>query len=368
VEKTTSHITPLDALYLRRAYELAARGFGNTAPNPPVGAVLVRDGHIVGEGYHHRAGSAHAEINALRQAERNAASATLYVSLEPCGHAGRTPPCSKALIEAGVTRVVAGTLDPTRSDGGAAHLQERGIDVVVADDPAARDLIEVFIHAGTHQRPYLGLKMAMSLDGAVTTRPRVVERLTSQVARDYVRELRTAYDAVMVGAGTARVDDPLLTVRPPYVRARPYLRIVACQSDPPVSSSRVFGAEEGYAKTIVLAPSGLRARLSALEDIADLVYVGAPDATALDLADAMHALRDRGVFSVLCEGGPTLAASLIASGQVDRFYWAIAPVLLSNDAAVPVLSGTDLAALRIRADFDRVERLGDDVVVSGRFV
>ena len=152
VEQFHRPLTPLDELYLQRAYELAARGIGSTSPNPPVGAVVVRDNRIVGEGYHHRAGDAHAEANALRQAARDARGATLYVSLEPCRHVGRTPPCTHAVIEAGIVRVVAGALDPTLH-GGAAELRERGVDVAVAQDPVARDLIEPFARAGHAATP-----------------------------------------------------------------------------------------------------------------------------------------------------------------------------------------------------------------------
>ncbi len=353
-------LTPLDELYLQRAYELAGRGVGSTSPNPPVGALVVRAGAIVGEGYHHRAGAAHAEIHALRQAGPQTTGATLYISLEPCGHVGRTPPCTRALIEAGVTRVVAGTLDPRH--GGADQLREAGIDVTIAHDAAARALIEAFERSSAG-RPYVALKMAMSLDGAVASRPGARERLGSPGEERYVRELRIAHDAVMVGAGTVRVDDPQLTVRPAHDRVRPYQRVVACGREPVSPESRVFASVPGYARTIVLAPAGLRARFDTMEAVADVVYAGAGDATALDLRAAMTSLRDRGIASMLCEGGPTLAASLIASSVVDRVYWAIAPRFLHGETAVPVLRGADNLGARIR--FDRVELAGDDAILSG---
>ncbi|MGC1381144.1 MAG: bifunctional diaminohydroxyphosphoribosylaminopyrimidine deaminase/5-amino-6-(5-phosphoribosylamino)uracil reductase RibD [Candidatus Baltobacteraceae bacterium] len=360
-------LTPIDELYLRRAYELAARGLGSTMPNPPVGAVVVRDGRIVGEGYHHRAGEAHAETNALAQAGPKARGATIYISLEPCRHIGRTPPCTLALLEAGITRVVAGTIDPSRNGGGAADLEAEGVDVVIAEEPAARELIEAFARASAQSRPYVALKMAMSLDGCIATRPGVREQITSEGAARYVRELRIAYDAVMVGAETVRVDDPQLTVRPAHDRARIYRRVVACEKATLPPGSRIFAGNEGYAKTIVLAPAGASDRFDDLRGVADVVYVGERDARRLDLARAMEALRERGIYSVLCEGGPRLGAQLIATGVVDRFYWAIAPVLLQNDRAAPVLAGADLAASGTRLHFDRVERTGDDVVLSGTF-
>jgi diaminohydroxyphosphoribosylaminopyrimidine deaminase / 5-amino-6-(5-phosphoribosylamino)uracil reductase len=364
---TQARLTPLDRLYLQRAYELAARGLGNTAPNPPVGAVIVRDGRIVGEGYHHRAGEAHAETNALAEAGNAAHGATLYVSLEPCVCAGRVPACAPAIAQAGIGRVVAGAIDPNpKNDGaGIAFLGERGISVEVADDERARELIEIFAGSIARDRPYASLKMAMSLDGAITSEPGVQEWITSEAERLYVRELRIAHDAVMVGAGTVRVDDPQLTVRPPYHRLRPFVRVVACESETIAATSRILAQVEDYAKTIVLAPTGQSRRFDNLREVAEVLLVGGPDDMGLDLASAMRALRARNIYSVLCEGGPTLGARLIAAGVVDRFYWAIAPVLLGNDRAVPVLAGVDFAALQPRLHFERVVRVGDDVVISG---
>lgn len=358
----------LDRLFLDRAYELAARGIGDTAPNPAVGAVVVRDGHVLGEGFHHRAGLAHAEVNALAEAG-DARGATVYVSLEPCNHVGRTPACSGALLDAGVARVVVGTLDPNpKTNGsGVALLRAAGVQVDVLDDAAARALIEPFAFAIGAQRPYLALKMAMSLDGRITSKPGVQEWITSEEERLYVRDLRIAYDAVMVGAGTVRVDDPQLTVRPPHHRLRPYTRIVACETDRVPGERRIFAQIEDYARTIVLAPAGAAKRFSQLERVADVVLVGSERDQQLNLGAAMKALRERGIQSVLCEGGPTLGARLIADDLVDRLYWAIAPVLLTSNDAVPVLAGADVAALRRRVAFDLVERVGEDIVLSGTF-
>jgi len=362
VEQNHRKLKPVDELYLQRAYELAGRGIGDTAPNPPVGAVVVRDGRTVGEGYHHSAGQSHAEPTALDRAGAAARGATMYVSLEPCSHVGRTPPCTSALIEAGIVRVVAGALDPT-DHGGAARLRESGIDLVVANDPAARDLIEIFAGSARRDRPYVALKMAVSLDGRISQHRGTRERIGSDAEAAYVRELRIAYDAVMVGAGTARVDDPQLTVRPAHRRERLYTRVIVCERDGLDARRRIFEAEEGYAPTMVLAPQGLRDRLGQLEKCANLLFVGPAGSQKLDLVDAMKALRAAGIFSVLCEGGPTLAAGLIAARQVDRFYWAIAPRIFGNSEAAPVLAGSDLSGARLR--FDRVDRAGPDLVISG---
>lgn len=365
MEQTHSRLTPLDELYLERALELAARGLGDTSPNPPVGAIVVRDNQIVGEGYHRRAGEAHAETIALGQAAVHARGATLYVSLEPCRHVGRTPPCARAVLEAGIARVVAGTLDPTRH-GGAAELRQNGVEVLVAENPLARELVEMFARSAELARPYVALKMAMSLDGAIASRPGARERLSSEGEQRYVRELRIGYDAVMVGAGTVRVDDPQLTVRPPHRRTRPFVRVVACETEGISTRSRIFAAEEGYAKTVVLAPGALASRLRELREVSEVIAVGTPETLRLDLKAALEALRARGIYSVLCEGGPRLAAQLIAQRQADRFYWAVAPLLLRAEGAVPVLSSIEPPA-RVRLRFDRIERAGDDVILSGTF-
>lgn len=366
----SSRLTDVDTLYLQRAYELAARGVGNTAPNPPVGAVLVRDGHIVGEGYHHRAGEAHAEGEALAQAGSAAHGATAYVSLEPCNHVGRTPPCARLLADAGVTRAIVGTIDPNPATNGKgiSYLREHGIDVHVAGDARAGELVEIFAASLRLDRAYLALKMAMSLDGAIASRPGVQEWLTSERTRQYVRGLRVAHDAVMVGAGTVRVDDPLLTVRPPHHRLRPFVRVVACETETVPETSRVFEPVEEYEKTIVLAPAARRKQFGNLAGVAELIFVNAADEEHLDLTEALRALRRRGIESVLCEGGPTAAGNLIAANLVDRFYWIVAPVFLQGPKAVPPVAGVDLAALNRKARFDRIKQMGRDVVLSGTFV
>lgn len=364
-----SPVTAVDRPFLERAYELATRGTGSTAPNPPVGAVVVRGGRVVGEGYHHRAGAAHAESNALVRAGDAARGATLYVSLEPCARAGRVPACAPAVARAGIARVVCGTVDPNPATDGAgiASLRERGIEVALADDARARELIELFAGSIVARRPYVALKMAMSLDGAIASQPGVLQRLSGEAERLYVRDLRVAYDGVMVGAGTVRVDDPRLTVRPPYHRLRPFVRVVACETASIPASSRIFASLDGYAPTVVLAPRGLAAQFENLREVATVLFVGDERSERLDLPAAMQALREAGVYSVLCEGGPTLGARLIAAAVVDRVYWAIAPTLLSGPRAVPVLAGVDFGTLERRLHFDRVTRIGDDVVIAGRF-
>ena len=354
-----------DRLFAERACELAARAIGNTLPNPPVGAVLVRDGTIIGEGYHHRAGMPHAETEAIVQAG-DARDATLYVTLEPCNHTGKTPPCTKAVIESGIKRVVIGTMDPNpkTGSGGLDALRKAGIEVEVVDSARAKWLVEPFAHTIQDTTlPYVSVKMASSIDGFVASRPGEQQWLTGEASRDFVRDLRIAHDAVMVGAGTVRVDDPQLTVRPAHDRLRPYHRIVLCETDSVPVERRIFSATSAYERTIVVAPGGKRERFESLREVADVIFVG-DGALALDLRAALEVLRAQGIQSILCEGGPTLAARLLTHGLVQRFFWLMAPVLLAGAEAVGVLNFPE-GTLPPSIQFDDVERLGDDVLLSG---
>ncbi len=359
-------ISTLDRLFLERANELAARGLGNTSPNPPVGAVVVRGDAVLAEGYHHRAGEPHAEPNALAAAG-DARGATLYVSLEPCAHVGRTPPCTDTILRAGIARVVVGAADPTRFGGGAAMLRESGVTVELAGEARARELVEIFAHGIESDRAYVALKMAASIDGYVASKPGVTQWVTCDETRLFVRSLRATYDGVLVGAGTVRVDDPQLTIRPPANGLRERVRIVACEREPVEEKRRIFTPVPGYARTIVLAPAGARARFAALERVADVLYVGNGDAMELDLAAALQALRAHNVFSVLCEGGPTLAGRLVAQGLVDRLSWIVAPLLLHGPNAVAALAPGASNAMPRVLRVERCEMIGSDAVITGRF-
>ncbi len=363
-----NRLNPLDAVFFERALELGDRGAGNTMPNPPVGAVLACDGTVGGEGYHHRAGGEHAEVIALQAAGERARGATLYVTLEPCNHFGRTPPCTETIVAAGVRRVVAGCADPNpaTAGGGFDRLRASGIEVEVLYDGRARRLIEPFAATIASPLPYVGLKLATSLDGYVTSRPRAREWLTGDESRGFVRDLRSRFDAVMVGAGTVRADNPQLTVRPPHDRVRPYVRVVVCETEPVAGDSRVFAQQDGYAKTILVAPAAKRDRFGELERIADVLYVAEGGANTPALDSVLRALRDRGIFTILCEGGPTLGSRLIAADLVHRFYWIVAPISLYGPQAVPALQNITLANVP-GFGYDGVERLGRDMLLTGTF-
>ena len=339
---------------MRRALALASRGWGQTAPNPMVGAVVVRDGVVVGEGFHARFGEAHAEVRALAAAGDRARGADMYVTLEPCAHTGKTPPCTAALEAAGVRRVVAAVRDPGAvAGGGAERLRGAGIAVELGlDGPEAIELNAPFFFAATAPaRPWITLKLALSLDGAIAAASRTPRWLTGEAARRYVHHLRAQHDAVAVGIGTAIADDPLLTVRHGRRPRVAPLRVVFDRTARLSPDARlVTGARR--ASTLVLAErpdGGASARLRA---------AGVEVERTSGLSGALQLLAGRGVRSLLVEGGAGLAGSLLAAGAVDRLIIFQSPILLGEGALPAFRDAPATDRLRI------IERhlFGDDLM------
>ncbi len=302
--------------YLRRAIDLAELGRGSTAPNPVVGCVLVRDGAIVGEGWHERAGGPHAEAAALSAAGSAARGATAYVTLEPCSHVGRTPPCADALVAAGVSRVVIGLADPSPlAGGGAAVLRRAGVEVEFARDPAPfAALDEEWLHRVATGRPFVRVKVALTLDGRPALAAGVRSALTGQSARELTMRLRAEADAILVGSGTVAVDDPSLTVRDAdgALAPRQPRRYVLTRTEQPSSESRMFRDAAGSVG--VLVPD-------ALDFEPELLAAGArcvPWDASEGLTGAFESLARDGVVSVLVEAGPRLFSALVAAGLVDE--------------------------------------------------
>jgi diaminohydroxyphosphoribosylaminopyrimidine deaminase/5-amino-6-(5-phosphoribosylamino)uracil reductase len=348
---------PDDGAFMRRALALAERGWGQTAPNPMVGAVVVRDGVVVGEGWHTRYGAPHAEVEALRAAGELASGATLYVTLEPCNHYGQTPPCSEAIIAAGIRRVVAATVDPHElARGGAAHLRAYGIDVVIGvEDDAARELNAPFFHALASDRAFVQLKVALSLDGAISDHTRRRGWLTGFEARREVHRLRAGSDAVAVGIGTARTDDPALTVRDyePAPRVAPARVVFDTSARLPLSSRLVQTARDQGTIVVCWAPDPAHA--------AALEHAGVTLVHAATMADALVALRVLGLRSMLVEGGAALATSFLQEALVDRLIIFRAPIILGADA-LNAFSGLPSATLgdARRWRLTQAKRFGDD--------
>ncbi|MGH7460110.1 MAG: bifunctional diaminohydroxyphosphoribosylaminopyrimidine deaminase/5-amino-6-(5-phosphoribosylamino)uracil reductase RibD, partial [Longimicrobiales bacterium] len=318
-----------------RALELAELGWGRVQPNPLVGAVVVdASGQIVGEGHHQEYGGPHAEVLALRAAGASARASTLYVTLEPCAHHGQTPPCTEAILQAGIARVVYGARDPNpRAAGGASVLRAAGVTV---SGPSAEALVQqqnrVFFHACQHARPFVTLKLAVSLDGRVATSRAERTPITGMEAQAEVHRQRAGHDAIMVGSGTALTDDPLLTVRGAITPRRPPLRIILdSQLRLPLTSQLVRTVPE--APLLVCCGTGAEPdRWRALEN-AGAEVTRVPEAGAgLDLNWVLSLLWERGIRSVYCEGGPRLAGALARAGRLDRFQIFIAPLLLGADA------------------------------------
>jgi diaminohydroxyphosphoribosylaminopyrimidine deaminase/5-amino-6-(5-phosphoribosylamino)uracil reductase len=357
-----------DARFMARALELAGRGLGRTYPNPPVGAVLVRGGRIVGEGFHHRAGAPHAEIEALRAAGGRARGATLYVTLEPCTHHGRTPPCADALLPLGLRRVVVAMRDPNpRVRGrGIARLRQARIPVVVGPgEREARILTEGYCMRMLHGRPMVTLKLALTLDGRIAARGGDARWITGPSARLLAHALRDVSDAVLVGAGTVRADDPRLTCRLPG--GHDPVRVVLAGRRlalPP----RAHLLARGGPPTWVVVPRGTSpTRMAALLRRGVEIIPIPARGERVPFAAVARTLAERGITSLLVEGGATVAAEALRAGVVDRVVLFMAPAILGADA-VPAVGRLDLrrVADALRLDVLAVGRSGPDLVIEGR--
>jgi len=303
-----------DVLHMRRALELAERGWGQTAPNPMVGAVVVRDDIVVGEGFHERYGEAHAEVNALRAAGERARGSTLYVSLEPCAHVGKTPPCTGAIIAAGVSRVVAAIRDPSPvARGGVETLRTAGVEVRVGvERERALELNASFFNAQASDRPWVVLKLAVSADGAIADLTGTQRWITGPESRAEVHRMRANADAVAVGVGTLLGDDPALTVRDaPPPRLPPRRVVFDSRLRTPLAANVVRTALD--VPTIFVASHNAPS-----ESRVALERAGAEVVAANGLSDALVLLRQREIRSLFCEGGARLAGSMLAAGLVDR--------------------------------------------------
>jgi diaminohydroxyphosphoribosylaminopyrimidine deaminase / 5-amino-6-(5-phosphoribosylamino)uracil reductase len=361
-----------DERYMRLALKLARKGLGRTSPNPMVGAVVVKGNTIVGRGYHRRAGEPHAEILALRQAGKKAHGAALYLNLEPCDHFGRTPPCTRAVLNAGIKRVVSGMKDPNPlvSGRGFRRLRKAGVQVDVGVlEEECRELNAPFCTFITRKRPFVTLKAAASLDGKVATRSGDSRWISSEVSRNYVHRLRQAMDAVAVGIGSVLKDDPLLTARlPGRKKTRQPLRIVVdSRLRIPLHSQLVRTAGQ-YPTLVVTTPAAPLSRRKRLAAANVGVAVIPKDARGhVSLRGLMKELARRGVVSLLLEGGSTLNASALKERVVDRLLFFLAPKIIGGQRAPGVIGGN--GALRIKdaepVEILKVGRMGPDILIEG---
>ncbi len=360
----------IDSFYMNLALELAEKGRGFTSPNPMVGAVVVRDGHIVGTGYHEFAGGPHAEVNALNDAGESAKDATLYVTLEPCNHTGRTPPCTKKIIDSGIARVVVAMKDPNPNvtGGGIEFLRENGIQVDVGiEEKQACRLNEVFIKFVQTQRPFVILKTAATLDGRIATRTGDSKWVTGPSARNFVHTVRHAVDGIMVGIGTVNQDNPSLTTRLEKLKGKDPVRIVLDTHLTIAENSRLLNLQSD-AKTVLVTGEDISCEKKDRLEQQGVTFITTPLKNGkIDLDSLMDRLGTMGITSLLIEGGGRVAASALACGIVDKILFFYAPKILGGDDGVPICRGTgpDQMSNCIQVHDIWIQRFDDDILIEG---
>ena len=353
------------------ALRLAARGIGQVAPNPAVGCVIIKQGIVLGRGWTQPGGRPHAETVALDRAGSAAQGATVYVSLEPCAHQGKSPPCADALILAGVSRVVFPIRDPDERVNGAgkAKLERAGIEVVEGvGEVSARRLLSGFISRIVRGRPHVTLKLASSVDGRIATRNGESQWITGEEARRYAHLLRAQHDAILIGVGTVKTDNPALTCRLPGLEGRSPVRVILdSHLVTPIRSDVVKSARE--IKTMIIAGDTVpdNAIIEYLDMAVEVHRVALDRAGKVSLFDALKVLGNVGITNVLIESGSALAASFISTGLVDRLMWFRASNVIGGDGLAAVADlFLDRLALAPRFDREAIQMVGEDIVETFR--
>lgn len=365
---------PEDQFFMKKALRLAQRGRGNTSPNPLVGAVVVLGDSIVGKGYHAFVGGPHAEVNALRNAGDDASGATLYVTLEPCNHIGRTPPCTSAIVKSGISRVVVGMADPNPlvTGGGAEYLRKRGIKVDLGVlERECRLLNQAFIKHATTGLPFVTLKAAMTLDGRIATRSGESRWISNELSRRFVHHLRCSLDGVLVGIETALADDPQLTARiQTGIKCRQPVRIILDSELRLPLDSRLARTARTTPVWIACAEGAPSMKKESQLRRAGVVILRLPSTNRqIDLPSLLNELGKRQVTSILVEGGSHVLGGFVERRLADDFYFFYAPKILGDPEAVPVIFGEkkESMAEAIGVHGVRIRRFGDDVMLHGRF-
>jgi diaminohydroxyphosphoribosylaminopyrimidine deaminase/5-amino-6-(5-phosphoribosylamino)uracil reductase len=362
-----------DEKYMRMALGLARKGRGKTSPNPMVGAVVVRGKAVVGKGYHHRAGEPHAEVLALRRAGERARGATLYLNLEPCDHFGKTPPCTQAILQAGIQRVVAGMKDPNPrvSGRGFKRLRRAGVRVDVGLlEGECRELNAPFCKCISTRKPFVILKAAVSLDGKVATRSGDSRWISSEESRGYVHRLRSAMDGVMVGIGTILQDDPLLNVRlaGKKVTRHPLRVIVDSRLRLPLRS-RIAQTASLYRTLVATTKAAPSSRVHRMKSAnLEVLVVKSRKSGEVSLGALMEELGRRGILSILLEGGPTLNAGALEEKIVDRVLLFVAPKIIGGKKAPGMIGGKGVLRAKEALGMEtlKMHRVGTDVMIEGK--
>jgi diaminohydroxyphosphoribosylaminopyrimidine deaminase/5-amino-6-(5-phosphoribosylamino)uracil reductase len=360
-------MTPSDTRYMKRALTLAKKGLGKTHPNPVVGCVIVKNGSIVGEGWHKRAGGHHAEVHALEMAGALARGADVYVTLEPCSYTGKTPPCSEALIKAGVKRVVAGMSDPNPlvNGDGLRALQQAGIETLCGIlEEECRAINLPFIKHVTSGMPYVTFKCAMTLDGNIATITGESRWISCEESRKYVHRMRSRMDAIMVGIDTVIADNPQLTVR--HVRGKNPLRVIVDTRLRTPESVNVLNDQHSSKTIIATTESNPRVHLRYLKQGVTVMVCDEHEGR-VSMKDLLQKLGAMGVQSILLEGGSGLAGNMLQNGLIDDLVFFVAPKVIGNNGFAPFkLLGITSMEQAIRLEFTDVYRIGCDIVVTAR--
>jgi len=354
-----------DEKMMIRAIKLARKGVGKTAPNPAVGCVIVKNGVIVGEGWHKKAGTPHAEIHALHQAGKSAAGADLYVTLEPCSHFGKTPPCADAVIAAGVARVFTGMIDPNPQVSGKGIEKLRAANIKVTCGLLERECRELnlpFIKQVTTGLPYVTMKSAMTLDGKTAALSGDSKWITCESSRKLVHQLRAGVDAVMTGSGTLLADDPELTVR--LAKGKNPVRIIVDSNLQTPVNCRLMN-EAHRVPVLIAAVRGGQAKISALTAQGAEVLICQGKGEGVDLTDLMAKLAARGIQSILLEAGERLCGEMLRNNLIDRFLLFYAPKLInSNKKGIFAGDGASLLKGALPLSIKKVSKVGSDILVE----
>lgn len=353
-----------DQRHMKRALALARKGIGKTSPNPAVGCVVVKDGRVVGEGWHHKAGQPHAEVNALAMAGSEAQGADVFVTLEPCSHTGRTPPCAKALIAAGVRRVVAGMVDPNPQVAGKGFALLRKAGIIVEHgvmEAECRAINRPFIKHITTGLPYVTYKCAMTLDGNIATVTGESQWISCLDSRRYTHRLRAAHDAIMVGVDTIIADNPQLTVR--HVKGRNPLRIILDTRLRTPESVTVLSESMAHDTIIATTESNPRVHLRYTQQGATIIVCDEYDGR-VSMVDLLQKLGKRGIQSILLEGGSRLAGEMLQNNAIDEFIFFLAPKIIGSDGFAPfTLRGITSMDQAIKLQFGQISHSGQDIIV-----
>jgi len=360
---TITHNIALDSAYMKRAIRLAKKGIGRTHPNPRVGAVVVNDGKLVGEGWHHAAGEAHAEVNALNAAGEHAKGGTIYVTLEPCSGHGRTPPCTDAILRSGIKRVVFASADPNPNmAGGSLVLKDAGLEVLGGVMSAEANALNIaFFHYVTTQLPYVISKAAISLDGKLATYQHDSQWITGAMSRQHAHKMRAESDAIVVGVGTLADDNPSLTVRDARIKGKPPLRVVIAKQTPDFfTGCKLLSAEAASRMYVYTSNQHTRRWRDAGMELVEVS----------DLEAALKHLAASGCLQVMVEGGGKLHAAFLESHLAHELLLYQAPLLIGGTESVNFWHGLGVSSMDLVVRLQDIQRrkLGDDMMIRGKLL